>query len=121
VGGKITYRVNVTNTGSLPANQIELTASVPNQLKLVTANGPTTPRIEANKIVFPAVDSLQPKQVVSFTIEAEGLQPGDARFRAELRAAALAEPVVKEESTNVYAPVNGSNPAPPQPARAPNP
>jgi uncharacterized repeat protein (TIGR01451 family) len=107
VGGKITYKVNVTNTGSLPANQIEITAIVPNQLRVVAANGPSTPRIEAGKTVFPAVDSMQPKQVLTYTFEAQGVQPGDARFRIELRAGALTDPVTKEESTNVYAPVNG--------------
>jgi uncharacterized repeat protein (TIGR01451 family) len=110
VGGKITYRVNVTNTGSLPANQVEVSAIIPSQLKVTATNGPTTPRTEAGKIVFPALDALQPKQVLSYTIEAQGVQPGDARFRVELRAGSLTDPVTKEESTNVFVPLNGGPP-----------
>ena len=31
---------------------------------------------------------------------------GDARFQAELRAATLGEPVVVQQSTSIYAPIN---------------
>ncbi len=104
VGGKVSYRINVTNTGSLPADQVEVTVVMPRELKLSGSNGPSTARIEGNKIIFPAVDAVQAKQALAYTIDATGALAGDARVRAELRASALAEPVVKEVSTTVFAP-----------------
>jgi uncharacterized repeat protein (TIGR01451 family) len=112
VGGKITYRISVTNTGSLPGNQVEISAGLPKEMQVASTDGPTKARIEGNRVIFPALDALQPKQTVTYTIEAQALQPGDVRFRAELRSASLREPVIKEESTNIYAPPNGAAPRP---------
>ena len=48
-------------------------------------------------------------------IEAEGLRPGDVRFRVELRAQGIdpREPVIEEESTRIYDSGQGV-PKPPQ-------
>jgi uncharacterized repeat protein (TIGR01451 family) len=108
VGGKVTYRISVSNTGSLAATQVELTTQVAPQLKVTSTDGPTRALINGNQVSFPAIESLQAKQTVIYTVEAQGMQPGDVRFRAELRSAALSGPVVKEESTTVFAPVNGN-------------
>jgi uncharacterized repeat protein (TIGR01451 family) len=118
VGGKVTYRINVTNTGSLPGNQVEITAILPRELQVAGTDGPTRARIDGNRVIFPALDALQPKQTASYAIDAMALRPGDVRFRVELRAASLSEPVAKEESTNVYGPLNG---AVPPPGAQPNP
>jgi uncharacterized repeat protein (TIGR01451 family) len=127
VGGKVSYRVDVTNQGSLPGNQVEIVAVVPAQMRVVNANGPTRAQIDGQRVVFPPVESLAPKQTVAYTIEVEALQPGDVRFHVELRAATLKDPVIKEESTTIFAsgpgsvPPRGTPPAgpptpPPEPA-----
>jgi uncharacterized repeat protein (TIGR01451 family) len=110
VGGKITYRVNVTNTGSLPVNQVQVTVIVPKELKYLGA-GTANPKVDASRVAFPAADGLLPQQTMSYTIDAQGTLAGDARIRIELRASSLVEPVVKEESTNVFAPPNGGKPS----------
>jgi uncharacterized repeat protein (TIGR01451 family) len=115
VGGKLTYKVSVTNTGTLPAAQVELVAQVPPQLKVTNTDGPTRAQISGNQVSFPPIAALQAKQTITFTIEAQGLQPGDVRFRAELRSAALSNPVVKEESTTIFVPGNGNGAPPPPP------
>ncbi len=66
-------------------------------------------------MIFPAQDGLQPGQSFTYTIEALGLQVGDARFRAELTTSTLPTPVAKEESTTIYDPASG----PPKPAQPP--
>jgi uncharacterized repeat protein (TIGR01451 family) len=103
VGGKITYRIAVTNTGSLPGNQVEISATVPKELQVTNTDGPTKARLEAGRVIFPSVDNLQPKQTLNYSIECQALQPGDVRFRVELRTATVREPVVKEESTTIFA------------------
>ena len=50
-----------------------------------------------------AVDELKlaPGQQVTYTVEVQAIQPGDARFRAELRSATLSKEVIGEESTTI--------------------
>jgi uncharacterized repeat protein (TIGR01451 family) len=113
-GGKILYKVVVTNTGSLTANGVSLGVSVTPELQILRTDGPGVARNEKGRWIFPAQDGLQPKQAFTYTIEAQGMQAGDARFRADLSTATLQTPVLKEEPTRVYDPDNGQ-PKPAQP------
>jgi uncharacterized repeat protein (TIGR01451 family) len=108
VGGRITYKVTVLNTGSLPGNQVEVTATMPKELRVLNMDGPSRPRLEGNRVIFPAVDGLQPRQSFIYTIEAQALQPGDVRFHVELKDATQRDPVIKEQSTNIVPALNGT-------------
>ncbi len=119
VGGRVTYRIRVTNTGTQPANQVELTAVVPRQLQVVSQEGPTSARVANDRVVFPPLAAVQPKQTLVYTIVCQAAQPGDVRFRVELGAKTLTQPVVKEESTNIFVPPNGNGAAPPAPMPPP--
>jgi uncharacterized repeat protein (TIGR01451 family) len=121
VGARTMYKIDVTNQGSLPGNQVEILAIVPPQMRVVNANGPSRPRIDGQRVTFPPVDALAPKQTLSYSVEVEALAPGDVRFRVELRTATLRDPVIEEESTNIYAPSAGAGPAPAPRAPAPAP
>jgi uncharacterized repeat protein (TIGR01451 family) len=132
VGKTVTYRIEVTNTGSLPAKRVEIKALVPGELRVVPnkATGPSLATVTGQTVTFAAVD-VEPQKTVRYLIEAEGLKPGDVRFRAELRSQALDQPVIEEESTTIYdprarpgaAPAAGGGaappPGPPPPAPAP--
>jgi uncharacterized repeat protein (TIGR01451 family) len=119
VGGKTLYRVDVTNQGTLPGNQVEIVATIPKEMRVLDTNGPTKARIDGQRVIFPPVDTVAPKQTLSYAIRAEALQPGDVRFRVELRSAQLREPVIKEEPTTIYSPGPGPAPAPAAPAVPP--
>ncbi len=105
--GTVRYTITVTNRGSLPANGVEITATVPAQMVVTGANGPSRQRVEGQRVIFPPVDNVQPGQTLTYTIEVRASEAGDVRFQAELRAATLLEPVIKEESTRIYDPANG--------------
>jgi uncharacterized repeat protein (TIGR01451 family) len=110
VGARTTYEIKVTNQGSLPGNQVEIKAFAPEEMRIISANGPSTPRIEGRAVTFPPVDGLQPKQTFTYTVEVEALEPGDVRFRVELLSQTLGTiPVVEEESTRIYS--TGEKPA----------
>jgi uncharacterized repeat protein (TIGR01451 family) len=113
VGGRTQYKIEVINQGSLPGNQVAITATVPAQMRVLNANGPSKPQIDGQRVIFPPVDALQPKQSLSYTVDVEAVQAGDVRFRVELRSSTLSEPVVEEESTNIFAPIQGNGPARP--------
>ncbi len=102
VGKRLSFQITVKNQGTVSARTIEVAAYVPTQLKAISGTGPVEGRIDANgAITFPAVDELQPGAALTFTVEAEGSQPGDARFRAEVKAAHLSKILQEEQTTRV--------------------
>jgi uncharacterized repeat protein (TIGR01451 family) len=131
VGKTVTYRIEVTNTGSLPAKQVAIKALLPEELRLVPgkATGPSLATPAGQTITFGPVD-VEPQKTVRYLIEAEGLKAGDVRFRAEMTSLALnpGQPVTEEESTTIYEvrarpapPPNGPAAVPPVPPPPPPP
>jgi uncharacterized repeat protein (TIGR01451 family) len=118
VGGRTSYRILVTNQGSLPGNGVEITAIVPKELRVVNANGPSQSRVDGQRITFLPMNNVAPKTTLTYEVDVEAREPGDVRFHVELRAQGLQEPVVEEESTNIVAPGQGGRP-PAAPAPAP--
>jgi uncharacterized repeat protein (TIGR01451 family) len=118
VGGQTTYRIDVLNQGSLPATNVQIKAVVPKQMKVLNSAGPTQPQITGNELLFPAVTQLPVGQKLSYSVVVQGLEPGDVRFHVELTSTELKEPVVEEESTNIYAVASGP-PAAAPPGGAP--
>jgi uncharacterized repeat protein (TIGR01451 family) len=112
VGARTTYKINVTNQGSLPGSKIEVVAQVPQQMRIITADGPSKPKIVGQRVEFPPADGLASKETWTYSVTVEALQPGDLRFKVELRTSTLQEPLVEEKSTTVFAP--GPGPAPPR-------
>jgi uncharacterized repeat protein (TIGR01451 family) len=102
VGKQMSFEITVKNTGSLPANKVVIEAIVPKELKIVTVTGPSQDTIKNQTVTFAPVDSLQPKQTLTYTIRVEGVKPGDVRFRVLLRGETLRTPVIKEQATRIY-------------------
>jgi hypothetical protein len=102
VGGQTTYKITVSNQGTLPGDQIQVVADVPASMAAVNARGPAQAKFEKQRIVFAPVDGLQPGQSLIYLVDVKALQADDVRFRAELHTATLKEPVVIEESTTIY-------------------
>ncbi len=108
VGETTEYKIGVTNTGTLVATNILVVATVPPEMRLRSAVGPGAiqPKIEGAKITFQPVDRLEPNQNLLYTVTVEAAQPGDARFRVQMRSDALGpDPVNEEESTIITRPL----------------
>ena len=101
VGGQTAYRVMVRNTGSLPAEHVQVAAMVPAGMRMVTAYGPTTYQMNGARLTFVPLEALPPGQTLTYIVEVQAVKPGDGRFRAELTTGTLREPVVKEECASV--------------------
>jgi uncharacterized repeat protein (TIGR01451 family) len=126
LNGRTSYKISVTNQGSLPGTGVEIVALAPPQMRVLDARGPTQARVgeataEGQQIVFPAVESLAPGQTLNYAVDVQAVQAGTARFRVELRATTLERPVVEEEPTTIYAPGNGPPPRDGAPATPPGP
>ena len=102
VGKTLTYQVQLKNQGTVSARAIEVTGYVPGELKAIQGAGAVAARIDATgKVTFPAVDELKPGGVLTFTVQVQGQQVGDARFRAEVKSAHLTKVLQEEQSTRV--------------------
>jgi uncharacterized repeat protein (TIGR01451 family) len=102
VGGKPVYTIRVLNQGTLAARQVAVTAVLPPPcLRPRFGTGPTVGRVEGGRVSFTPIERVEPGQTVVFRVEAEAVQAGDARVRAELRSDGAATPVVTEEATRI--------------------
>src|SRR5262249_61623906 len=108
VGGRVTYHVTVTNTGSLPGNDVTVQATLPPELRVVNANGPAQAQINDRQVVFRGVNGVQPKQSLRYTIETQALKAGDVRLEVKVNSDALSArgAVTKQGSTRTHAPLH---------------
>ncbi len=109
VGADSRYHIIVRNQGTLPATNVRIVATVPAELAVIRVQGPADHKKEGQKVAFDAL-TIPANSDAIFRIFVRAVKPGDVRFRAEMTADQLpAGPVREEESTNVYADVNGKN------------
>ncbi len=114
VGKRATFTVKVKNEGTVSARKIELAGFAPPELRPVRGIGavqggqnapaPLTARIEGTgRLAFPALEELRPGETLTFTIDLDAVQAGDARFRAEVTAAHLTSALKEEQAARVTA------------------
>lgn len=102
VGKRGTFTIRVANKGTVSARNIEVAAFAPTELKATRAVSKVEGRIDQNgAISFPQVDELRPGETASFTVEVQGAQMGDARFRVEVKAADLTTALKDEQALRV--------------------
>ncbi|MEE8451815.1 MAG: hypothetical protein V3R99_07865, partial [Thermoguttaceae bacterium] len=102
VGGQTTYEVRVLNKGSEAATNIRLLVTLP-QMQPLSAEGPVRYAVEGNSVRFEALPRLAAKADTTYRVRAQGLRPGDLRVHVQLQADGMDSPVIKQESTRVYA------------------
>ncbi len=122
VGKTTSYVISVTNQGTLVANGLVVTATLPPQLRFRSGIGPQNSqgRLEGNKVVFAPVDGLPPGQNVRYQIDADAVNPGQVIFAVEMAGSILSKPVRKEVLTNILGqPGSAPAPAAPPPASPP--
>ena len=102
VQGETTYEIRVINQGSKAATNVRVAALLPPELKPLGADGPVRHVIDGQRVVFEPISQLAPKADTTFSIKAQGLQPGDVRVKVQLMSDDIRTPITKEESTRVY-------------------
>ena len=103
VGGETTYEIHVANQGSKAATNVRVALTLPPEMKLVAAEGPTRNAADGNRVIFDGLARLAPKADTTYRVRAQGLRPGDLRTCIQLMSDEMQSPVTKEESTRVYA------------------
>lgn len=102
-GAQTSYEINVVNQGSKAATNVKFIATLPEGMQLVNVQGPTGESVQGHQVHFDPIDNLPPKGTATYQIIVKGTTAGDHRFRVEMISDETQTPVLKEESTRVYA------------------
>jgi uncharacterized repeat protein (TIGR01451 family) len=101
-GKRVRYQIRVKNQGTVSARSIDVTGFASPELKLIRGSGAGEGRIDGTgRIAFPTVEELKPGQSLTLVVEVDAAQPGDARFKAEVAAPNLKNPLREEQATRV--------------------
>jgi uncharacterized repeat protein (TIGR01451 family) len=111
VGGKMSYRITLSNQGTASLTNIRIEARVPPEMSTYRATGPTSPPKElpavtadGQLVIFAPLKELKAGERQTYEVFVSAVKPGDARFRVTLTADELqvGGPVIEEESTQVF-------------------
>jgi len=105
IGADTGYEIRITNTGSKTETNLQLICTIPDKMEFRGAQGAagTRFRLQGRDLIFEPLPRLAPRADALFRVNVRGLAAGDLRFRARITADGLTDPVLKEESTKVYA------------------
>jgi len=102
VGAETAYEIRVVNLGTRAADNVQLVAQLPAEMKGLSAEGPTRGVVEGNRVIFEPLARLAPKVDTTYRIRVQGVAPGDQRVRVQMKTDDMDAPVTKEESTRVF-------------------
>jgi uncharacterized repeat protein (TIGR01451 family) len=103
VGDNTTYEIKLQNQGSKEATNVQVVAIMPPGIRAVSGQGETRHTIQGERVTFAPVPQLAPKSETTFSIQAQGIRPGDQRVRVQITSDDTQQPITKEVSTRVYA------------------
>src|SRR5262249_2224345 len=103
VEGETTYEIRVVNQGSKEATNVQVVVLLPADMEPMDATGPARYTFETGRVTFATLGRLAPKADVSFHVKVRAHRSGDQRVRVQVATDEIQAPVVKEESTRVYA------------------
>ena len=99
VGDTTTYTVKVTNQGSADDHNVQVIVEIAPELAPVSSSEGS---ISGQTVTLPVVETLAPKQAVTYKIVAKGVTAGDGHTVFKLTSDVLKSQITAEESTHVY-------------------
>ncbi len=105
VGEDTQYTVEVVNQGSRQAESVQVAVDVPAGLELIACEERArTANVQGGKrILFDQIPTLGPKASKVYRFTLRGVMSGDQRVSVKLSSKEFQDPIVKEESTRVFA------------------
>jgi uncharacterized repeat protein (TIGR01451 family) len=100
-GREAVYTIRALNPTSRPATNLVLTITVPEELRIVDARGPTQSETKQQKVIFAAVPVLGAGQETAYTLRVQATNPGAARIKAELTSDSLPQGTTITQEENV--------------------
>ena len=103
LNGEAVYEIRVTNTGSVTETDVKIVCTLPDKVQYKTATGPGGVHMEGGEVAFDPLPRLAPKADAVYKVTVKCLAPGTVHFKARATSAGVTDPVMKEESTRIYA------------------
>lgn len=101
LGETITTQIRLRNRGTAQAQRVGLTIVVPEELRVVSAKGPSAHEVVGQRVLFDPVAELAPRDTATYELELEAIAEGDTRLDLQIYAEHLRRPVRHEEVLQV--------------------
>jgi uncharacterized repeat protein (TIGR01451 family) len=102
VGTNVVYDIRVTNQGTAPDHNVKVTVNLPESEQFVGGSGASDVSANGQTLNMGTVETIQPKQTVTWRVEVKATKPDDARFKVNMTSQSLTKPATKEEPTRLY-------------------
>lgn len=105
VGQETTFRVFVRNNGRHTIHHVQLAATAPDALNLVSrgTRGPAEYDIVGPRVLFVPIEQLPPGQTLTYEIRAMAARTGEARLAIEVQASGLEQSIETEQPATIFA------------------
>ena len=108
VGSVVTYHITVQNKGSAADRDVRVTAILPDSEQYVRAGGKSSASNEGQTITFAPIAVIEPKQSISWDVQAKAMRPDQAQFKATMTTQSTPNTAVKLEPTKLFAGQGGT-------------
>ncbi|MCD6452902.1 MAG: DUF11 domain-containing protein [Dehalococcoidales bacterium] len=102
VGEQTTYHTMVTNQGIIDVHNLVVADTLPGQVQLVNATGPTSYSSSGGIVTFQPVSVLRSGQSLVYEVTVKAISKGSALNRVILTFDEFEAPVAVEEGTTIY-------------------
>lgn len=104
VSGEVAYTIGVLNQGDARDANVQVIATLPEQLEFIEAKGPTKGTANGQKVTFEKLKELPAGKQVNWVVRAKAKQEGDVRLSVETTSDGFSKAVTSEEPTRLYKP-----------------
>jgi hypothetical protein len=105
LGSRVTYTIRLTNQGTLPLDQVDVSAEASPVLRVLGGYAYQWVAPKGNRIIFPALRNLAPNQTITLQALAQAIEGGDGRLRVIVQSSVLPAPIISEEATTILPPL----------------
>ena len=116
VGHEGDYTVRIANHGTGAAKNLRLTVTAPEQMQIVSKDGPTDGVPAGATLAFAPLAVLDAGKDATYKVHVKALRGGEVKLVVELQSDDLATPLHEEETTTIF-----GDATPPPAAAAPPP
>ena len=102
VGGEGDYVIRVMNRGTGAAKNVQVTAVVPDQMQVMTKEGPTQAAQEKQTFTFAPLAVLAAGKEETYKIHVRAARAGEVKLLVELKSDDLLTPLHEEEPTTIF-------------------
>jgi uncharacterized repeat protein (TIGR01451 family) len=102
MGDIVKMRIEATNRGNASAQSVELRATIPPTMELLTVGGETRFRVEGREVVFETLNALPPGKTEIIELELKAAAASPAEVAVSVKSREMVRPLVKASAIDVH-------------------